>query len=199
MEKKTVLALLVIATALSLVLVPAATAGRLVESDGASAIAARRTLGEFEWHAGDSFLKAINPTFSPAVARADNGDTIAINATGTLSLMPKTATGGGRFVHKDAQGTVVAEGDLHVMGLIMFRSYGNGTPQGLPATFIGGFALLRVHVQPDAGGPGFMAILWVDCELGKVPRGHHEGVRLVVQDVINFNKQVSGATLFIRL
>jgi hypothetical protein len=42
------------------------------------------------------------------------------------------------------------------------------------------------------------AILEVTCDVGSPPPGHPEGVRLNVQDDINFNQSVSGITLFIR-
>ena len=186
MDKRLVLLAGVAAVALGLVLVPAAS--------GARTIGVRET-AQYEWHAGDDFLAAVNPAFSPVVAMAGNGDTVEIKAMGTLSLMPRMATGGGTFVHKAPDGTVRASGDITVLGLIMFRSYGSSPD--LPPTFEGGLALLRVHVQPAAGGSGFSAILVVDCEIGNAPPGHGEGVRLVVEDVINFNKMAGGATLFI--
>jgi len=176
----------VAAVVLGLVLAPAASAART--------IGLRETV-TYEWHAGDDFLAAIDPSSSPAIAMAANGDTVEIKAMGTLSPMPRMASGGGTFVHKAPDGTVRASGDITVLGLVMFRSYGSSPD--LPPTFVGGLALLRVHVQPAAGGSGFTATLVVDCEIGNAPPGHGEGVRLVVQDVINFNKKAGGATLFI--
>ena len=52
--------------------------------------------------------------------------------------------------------------------------------------------------------PGDMAtveadgILEVTCLIGSPPGGAHEGIRLNVKDLINFNKSVSGDTLFIQ-
>jgi len=190
MDKKVFFAAaaVVVALSLGLVLVPTASSAPTITI---------RPIMAFDWHAGDDFLAEFDPSFSPAVARAAvNGDTVEIKAGGTLSVFPKMATGGGTFVHKAADGTVRAAGDITVLGLIMFHSYGN--QPDLPPTFEGGQALIRVHLQPAAGGPGFTGILWVDCAIGKFPPGHPEGVRLLVQDVINFNKKVSGNTLFIR-
>jgi len=54
-------------------------------------------------------------------------------------------------------------------------------------------------VQLLVGGkPVHTAVLTVLCEVGNPPDGLHEGVKLAVQDTpFNFNKQVSGITLFI--
>jgi hypothetical protein len=40
-------------------------------------------------------------------------------------------------------------------------------------------------------------VLQVDCTLGNPPTGAIEGVRLAVKGHLNFNKEVSGFTLFI--
>ncbi len=54
-------------------------------------------------------------------------------------------------------------------------------------------------VQLSVGGtPVHTAVLTVICEVGNPPAGLTEGVKLVVQDTpFNFNKQVSGITVFI--
>jgi hypothetical protein len=145
---------------------------------------------------------AAGPDFSfltgPPRAMADNGDTVAISGHGTLSVHAKAASGGGTFTHRNAAGKVLVSGTWTARDLLSFNSY--GTSPGLPAIFEGGAALIRVHLTPAAGGPGFDAILTVACLVGKPPAGAAEGVRLNVQDVLNFNKTVaeSGQTLFIR-
>src|SRR2546426_4256081 len=48
----------------------------------------------YEYHAGDAFLASLNPAFSPDVAMASNGDRIVLTGTGTLSVFPKSLTGG---------------------------------------------------------------------------------------------------------
>ena len=84
------------------------------------------------------------------------------------------------------------------MELLSFHSYGSGAAQGLPEEFEGGQALILVHINPDAGGPGFDAVLQVDCLLGdKIPSGAEEGIRLNVKGGLNFNKEVSGFTIFV--
>src|SRR5712692_5190409 len=72
----------------------------------------------YVYHVGDAFLAAFNPAFSPDVARADNGDTIALKGTGTLSIHPGSVTGGGTFVHRHANGTVVAQGTWTATNLL---------------------------------------------------------------------------------
>ncbi len=57
---------------------------------------------------------------------------------------------------------------------------------------------MRVHLTPSVGGPGVDALLEIDCEIGKVPGGHLEGVRLVVDNGLNFNQKVSGFTVFVQ-
>jgi len=61
----------------------------------------------------------------------------------------------------------------------------------------GGQLVLRVQLLVD-GNPVFNAILNIDCELGKIPPGQHEGITLNVQGAINFNQKVSGFTVFVR-
>ena len=156
--------------------------------------------GTFDYHVGDAFIQNLG---FPAgnKARADNGDVVTIIGTGTFDVAAKSATGGGTFVHKTSGGTVVGSGTWAATALLDFQSYGNAVPQGLPPTFFGGrvmlTALLTSSANPSAHLP---AILQVECALGKVPAGAVEGVRLNVQDVINFNKTVpeSGANVYIK-
>src|SRR5438093_1433852 len=111
MDKKVFFAAaaVVVALSLGLVLVPTARSAPTITI---------RPIMAFDWHAGDEFLAEFDPSFSPAVARAAvNGDTVEIKAGGTLSVFPKMATGGGTFVHKAADGTVRAAGDITVLGI----------------------------------------------------------------------------------
>lgn len=145
----------------------------------------------------------------PDVARAENGDTIMITGQGTFSLLSKSRgrefsdhsksiTGDGSFVHKNSAGQELGRGTWKALQLLSFHSYGSGSVQGLPSNFEGGLALVRVQLLVG-GMPIFHAVLRVDCELGNVPPGAHEGLRLAIQGLdLNFNKEVSGLTLFIR-
>jgi hypothetical protein len=163
-----------------------------------SADSIHNTSSSFQWHIGDSFLAAVNPTFgAPSVTMTYNGDRVSINGTGTLSLDPSSVTGGGKFVHRDSSGNIKAMGTWQADSLISFVSYGPGTPQGLPSNFFGGKAIFQVTLLVG-GKPVHDGILTVFCQLGEPPKGVDEGVRLVVQGTpFNFNKQLSGFTVFV--
>lgn len=158
--------------------------------------------GVYDWHVGDAFLTSVDPSFGPDVSMANNGDTIEVIGTGTMTVQTgrDEVTGGGTFVHKDSDGNVIGQGTWTADRLLSFRSYGNGVPQGLPDTFFGGRARMRVHLSPDGGGDGFEAILKIDCTLGdKIPASAKEGVELnVFGSAPNFREEVSGATLFVK-
>jgi len=135
----------------------------------------------------------------PDVSVAPNGDKIAIAGSGTLSIGPKTATGGGTFTHKTAGGSVVASGRWNVTGLAGFHSFGSASAQGLPSDLFGGMAILKVHIVTTSGLQAD-GLLTITCTLGdQIPAGAAEGVRLNVQDIINFNREVSGFTVFVLL
>ncbi len=92
----------------------------------------------------------------------------------------------------------MGSGTWTALQLLSFNSFGSGAAQGVPPQNEGGQALIRIHLSPSAGGPGFDAILRVTCLLGSPPVGAQEGIRLAVQGGPNFNKEVSGETDFIR-
>ncbi len=140
---------------------------------------------------GTGLLCGLAPSACPDVAMAPNGDTIVLTGSGTLSIHPKSVTGGGTFVHKRGAATV-GSGTWTATQLLSFVGYGCGGA-GLPANFCGGRAIIRVHLSA-----GLDAILQVDCLIGTFPAGAIEGVRLAVPGALNFNKEVSGFTLFIR-
>jgi hypothetical protein len=86
-------------------------------------------------------------------------------------------------------------GTWSAMQLMSFKSFGNSS--GLPSNFVGGLALILVQLSVG-GTPVHTAVLTVICDVGSPPTGLMEGVKLAVQDTpLNFNKQVSGLTLFI--
>ena len=169
--------------------------GLLLLVRGATASAQSATV-TYNYLAGSDLLCGLSPDACPDVASAPNGDTISISGSGTLSIHPESVTGSGTFIHKDASGTVLAEGTWTAHQLLSFVSY--GSESDLPPTFEGGKALMLIHLSPSTGGSGFDAVLRITCLVGSPPAGAHEGIRLNVQDVINFNKEVSGLTLFIR-
>ena len=161
-------------------------------------VKADRPSGTFEWHIGDAFLAAFDPAFgADSISMAGvNGDTITVNGTGTLSVQSKSATGGGMFVHRNTAGNEIAHGTWEARALISFVSYGDASPQQLPSFLFGGKAMIRVKILVG-GTPVHDGILTVFCELGsRIPASVHDGITLNVQDAINFNKLVSGFTVF---
>lgn len=145
------------------------------------------------------FLVGTQFLHGPAIAQADNGDTIEITGEGSINTNSRSASGGGNFTHKDSLGNVIASGSWIATELRSYRAYGNGTPQSTPANFEGGRARLRVQLTPSGtSGVTLEGFLIVDCLLGDPPSNAFEGVRLVVKRMINFDESLSGETLFIR-
>jgi hypothetical protein len=164
----------------------------LLGTSGASAATSKTSFG---WHAGDSFGGVLE---SPDEAMADNGDVVVIAAGGTMDVGAKTATGGGTFTHMSGS-TVVGTGTLTATRLMSFQFYGCGG-DGFPNNFCGGRALIAVHIvgHPTTGGTVELdGTLTVDCLIGTPPGGANEGVTLNVKDLINFNREVEGETLFV--
>ena len=145
-----------------------------------------------------AFLAGVAPIAGPDEAMASNGDVVALTGQGTFSVHSKTVTGSGAFTHKNAAGTVIGSGTWTATQLLSFNSYGSGSAQGLPAELEGGQAVIQVHLSPQSGGAGFDAVLQIDCLLGSPPPAAHEGIRLAVAGVVNFNKELEGQTVFIR-
>ncbi len=150
---------------------------------------------EYKYMIGTEFLH------SPVIAKAANGDTVEVVGDGMLNVDEDTVTGGGTFVHKDKDGNEIGRGNWTATSLLFFRSYGNGTLQGLPGEFEGGRAFIRVHLVAETGEE-FDGVMQVECVLGKVPRGAEEGIRLNVKlgpgKYFNFFEKVHGDTLFVK-
>lgn len=146
-----------------------------------------------------AYLLGEEPIEGPDKTVAPNGDTIIIEGSGTLSIHPKSVTGGGQFEHVNAAGTVLGSGTWQALELLSFVSWGSSTDPTLPESFEAGKALVRIHLSPDAGGDGHDGILQISCVLpgANFPAGFEEGIRLVVPQVANFNDPVHGQTLFI--
>jgi hypothetical protein len=155
----------------------------------------------FEYHVGDALIQSLGfPAGNQAMA--PNGDVVTIVATGTFDSATKAATGGGTFSHHVAATGQTITGTFVATGLISFQSYGDATPQGLPASFYGGKVMLRIVATPDAAPDVHLAAtLTIECVLGVPPSSTTEGVRVNVYDVINFNKSVpeSGANIYVLL
>ena len=131
---------------------------------------------------------------------ASNGDQLELRGTGPLTIHPKSASGGGTFTHRNASGTVLGSGAWTVTELLSFQSYGPPSP-GFPVpNASAGRAQFRVEFRPAGTTLTLKGIMDVECVLpgSAAPGGTVEGVRVVVPGVANFNKPVSGGTLFIR-
>jgi hypothetical protein len=165
-------------------------------SSGAQADTEKAT---FAYHIGDGFGGVLNNTGNSAVA--ENGDTVNLRGSGTFDVVTKSASGGGTFTHKRANGTTLATGTWTATGLLAFQSYGDATPQGLPSSLFGGRAALTIVGMPAGTSLVLPGILEIECLLGTPPGGAEEGVRLLVKGIINFNKTVqgSGETVFVKL
>jgi hypothetical protein len=167
---------------------------------GAGPASAATAKSSFEYHVGDALIQSLGfPVGDQAMA--DNGDVVTIVATGTFDTIQKAATGGGTFSHHEVATGQTITGTFVTTGLVSFQSYGNATPQGLPASFFGGKLMLTIVATPDAAPNLHLpATLTVECALGNPPASAEEGIRVNVYDVINFNKTVpeSGANVFIQ-
>ncbi len=153
----------------------------------------------FNFLAATGPLCGIEPSACPDVARAANGDTVAVTGAGALSIHPKSATGSGTFVHKAPDGTVRATGTWTAQNLLSFNDYGPSTDPTLAGLHAGN-ALILVTLLVG-GTPVHDAILEVTCRLpgdqGPAEMGKGEGIRLAVQGALNFNDKVSGLTVYI--
>jgi hypothetical protein len=160
---------------------------------GNTSVAADSGSATFEYSMGTGIVCDFPFPCLP-VAMASNGDTIDMTGEGTLSIHPKSVSGGGDFTHNFAGGGSVS-GTWTAKKLMSFNGYGCGG-EGVPDDFCGGRAVIRVELF--VGGTHVAdGTLQVDCLFGDFPPSAVEGVRLAVQGGPNFNQEVSGLTLFI--
>lgn len=145
------------------------------------------------------WIIGMDPVEGPAISRAANGETVEVVGQGTFSFTPTWVTGGGTLVHKNAEGDVIGHGTWTATRIMSFDPW--GTSPGFPPTFEGGKAMMRINIKPVENFPGiFDGFLTVTCLIGTVPAGAHEGIKLYVPRIgLDFNQEVSGETLFIRL
>jgi hypothetical protein len=160
---------------------------------------------ELQFLVGSGLICSLASNACPDVSSAANGDTISLAGQGTISTGENendgagSATGHGTFVHRNAEGGIIAHGTWRATDLLSFTPYGNGSVQGLPANFQGGLATISVTIRPDGAAHHIVlhGILAIDCALGNPPASAKEGVTLTVPNLITFNTKVSGFTLFI--
>jgi FtsP/CotA-like multicopper oxidase with cupredoxin domain len=128
------------------------------------------------------------------------GDVTTLTGSGHAEPKKRTATGGGTFVHRHANGTEVVHGVYKVTGFQSWKpAGGNLAPAGaqdgigtLEQT-MGGLLVLHIAAMPASGG-SVEAVLGIDCDLPGVRFPIEEGVHI---DVLNFHfKQSGGFTLF---
>jgi len=132
----------------------------------------------------------------PDIARAANGDTVALSGSGKFESGDDDASGRGTFTHRNSHGVVLASGKWKAEELVSFKSFGlAGAP--FPPNFEGGVAVLRIELRPSSGGE-ISALLTINCVLGSPPKGLDEGIQLNV-GLINFDHSVSGFTVFIQV
>jgi hypothetical protein len=145
----------------------------------------------------------------PNVAEAPNGDQVAITGSGVFSVHPKSVTASGGFIHTDADGNVLFTGTWEATGLRSFEFYGCGVltftdpDTVLPPNLCGGALKLAVTLTPDGTALALPGTLTIFCIIGpQTPATHEdpsgEGVTLVVNGVLNFNKIVSGMNVYIK-
>lgn len=163
-----------------------------------SSISAHQVPVVYKYLIGVDPLCGLDPAACPDVSRAANGDTLEVTGEGSLSWHPKSISGEGTLVHKNADGDVIGKGVWKAIQLLSLQEYGCGGG-GFPDEFCGGKALIRVSIKPEGADKLYTGILQVDCLVGDhVPGGAVEGVRLNVMGGPNFNEEVSGFTILIK-
>lgn len=145
-------------------------------------------------------------------------DTIALTGSGQAEPREEEAAGGGTFVHKHANGTVVAEGAYVVTGFESFvrlrggnfvktgliDGIGNGPgsseDEGEPSS---GILTVDVRFIPNGSPPsaGVGGVLSVHCNLPDTIGGDFEGITVTVDGLsftpaANADPNAHGVTLF---
>ncbi len=153
---------------------------------------------KWTFHAGDAFLASLSATFSPVIAKAANGDTLALMGTGMYNP-GGPVSGGGLFWHNDSHGNPVHLGTWSAVRVLSYEDFGNGIVNSFPRSFHGGVLVLAVSITPtDVRGVRLSGTLTITCLIGdSVPAGAEEGITADVPGVITFGESVSGNTLFV--
>ncbi len=154
----------------------------------------------------------------PAVVKSADGASYEMSGAGTLAPPSKSVTAAGTYTQKSSSGDVLGTGVWVASELVSFDSYGiapgalmrEGRALGPPLfgpmrmrmfsgpTPAGGLAVFRIRLLPVRGRPK-IAMLQVNCALGKVPPEHPvEGIRLAFEGGgVEFDEEVSGRALFL--
>jgi|SRR5580704_4151421 hypothetical protein len=131
----------------------------------------------------------------PQISQAANGEMVSITGSGVYSVNPKTVSATGTFTSQSSgSGTWVAT------QLLDFQPYGCGILFGtpLPPNLCGGKVILRIVLTDSTSGQQFAGVLWVFCVIGNPPSSVEEGARLNIIGLNNFNKIVSGGTVYVK-
>jgi hypothetical protein len=184
-----------------------------ITSLAATAPAADRGARTMRWDIVDLRLaaKQVLPGGSATSKDAATGDTITITGSGHYTPSKRKAAGGGTFVHKKADGSVVAQGFYRVTKFRSFRVGGGKAPpltgniatgQGSP---LDGVLRLSVQIVPEVDGKPQAAqtgVLSIYCffEKNKIGLTHDDEGFTLNSGSLQF-KQVheGGFTVFHRL
>jgi hypothetical protein len=148
-------------------------------------------------------------------------DTIALTGSGHAEPQKNEAAGGGTFVHKHPDGSLVAKGAYVVTGFVSWQplrggnfaktglvdGIGNGTgsseDEGEPSS---GILTVSVRFIPDGAAPsaGVDGVLSVHCNLPDTVGGDFEGFTVTMDGLsftpaANGDPNAHGVTLFHRL
>ena len=180
---------------------------------------AQSNSGDYLFFVGSGFLCQPNDSSAcPAVTKSAGDSTYELSGAGTFNLKNRSATATGTFTHKSPNGSTLETGIWMANELVSFDSYGVARdvlmregwafglsefgPRRMPTLSgsmpTGGLAVIRIRLLP-MWGPPRMAVLQVNCALGKVPEERQtEGIRLSFEGGGGeFDQEISGRTMFV--
>jgi hypothetical protein len=132
-----------------------------------------------------------------------SGDTVELTGSGNAIPALHDATGGGTFVHRNDEGTVLAQGFYRVTGFVSWQRRAGTFPSFLTDSIghrsqaSAGLLTLDVQAFPD-GGPagGIPAVLTIHCHFPDTPGTGDEGIDLAVPSFGLHFFQAGGVTVF---
>jgi len=176
----------------------AGAAGALGVLMAPQAVLAQDEVGKLRWDLVAVGAGVIVPTGTDVATDAPTGDTISLTGSGFARPDEGTASGGGTFVHRHADGSEVAQGLYVVTG---FNSFNNGGGSLAATTLTDAIGQLDqttggvLSVNIRVAGVPVTAVLEIHCSLpGGLPET--EGIRVIVAQFGLDFKQTTGATLF---
>jgi len=180
---------------------------------------AQSNRGDYLFFVGSGFLCQPNDSSAcPAVTKSAGDSNYEMSGAGTFNPRGKSVTAVGTFTHRSPNGSTLETGIWMANQLVSFDSYGvardvlmrEGWAFGLSEFGLrrmptlsgsmptGGLAVIRIRLLP-MWGPPRMAVLQVNCALGKVPEERQtEGIRLSFEGGGGeFDQEISGRTIFV--